>query len=664
MRPLGVGVLFVLASARASATMQCTLLATPAAVRIEGLAERLGDIVLRCSGGGPGAALNGSFGVWLSERVANSVKDGYADVSLAVSNGSDWVPVASQARVVNASAVSFDNVALTLKASGELEVRVAGLRATGARAVQAVMNFDGTPRLGFSLPYVTASVPQRGLLAGDTGLAECPVGTMPGDATVDRLIAAGFPFATTRVTEGYAAAFEKGMRILVQWTAVPAGARVVVPDFVAGSSALTPTAGGDFGVAASAGRWVSTSAGSLLLGRVTSTDAQGAGGRVAAFEGVLGSVSDADRAGDTVFAVYEVLDASLVVPESAQFPAFLALAPGSRTNGVVHSTASFAPVPSFTGEKAPLDCLFVGDCAAPWFPRMSVRADTGLTFRSPQKSGPQTGFLLVHNVGGGILEWGVSVRYLDGSGWITPQPARGLNQATVAVNVTPGGMPLGTYRAEVSVQAPPPAVGISFPVEMTVVTPLPPAVPLPKISAVANAASRAGGPVAPASVVVVTGEDFAADAGVTMGGELANVLSRGTKEMLVISPAALQPGTVEVVVRNGDQASAPYRVEIAAVAPAIFGVLNQDGSRNSDTAPAQAGDVLQVFATGVRVVDEPLEVRVQGQVVERLAFAGPAPGLMGILQINVAVPGGLSSAADLAVCGNGVCSRAVPVSLR
>ena len=136
MRPLGVGVLFVLASARASATMQCTLLATPAAVRIEGLAERLGDIVLRCSGGGPGAALNGSFGVWLSERVANSVKDGYADVSLAVSNGSDWVPVASQARVVNASAVSFDNVALTLKASGELEVRVAGLRATGARAVQ------------------------------------------------------------------------------------------------------------------------------------------------------------------------------------------------------------------------------------------------------------------------------------------------------------------------------------------------------------------------------------------------------------------------------------------------------------------------------------------------------------------------------------------------
>ena len=684
MRLFLAGLVLIVSGVRAGATLQCTALATPATVRMEGLTERMGDIVIRCVGGPPASALNGSFTVFLSAPVTNRSNDGSVDASIAVSNGTDWVPVASTARLVSSSAVSFDNVIANLTAAGDILIQILGLRAPGARTVTAVLSFNGNQQLGFTTPVVTLSVPSRSMLAGDTGLAECPAVAVPDGATVDSLSAMGFPFASTRITEGYAGAFERkaagadaGTRFLVKWTGAPAAATFVVPDFVAGSSALVPTAGGDMGVAASAGRWMPTSAGSLLLGRVTGTDANGAGGQVRAFDGTLGSVSAADRNRDVVFAVYEVLDSGADVIESAQFPAFLSLPVGSRTTEVVHSTVSLAPastftqssptapIPRFTGESGPLDCPFLGDCTASWFPQLQVTAVATLKFRSPQKSTYQTGFLLVHNLGGGILEWSNSVHYVDASNWITLQPAQGVNKATIMVNVSPGDLALGVYHAEVTVQGSPAGTRVTFPVEMTVVEALPPAVVLPKVTAVMNAATRLPGAVAPGSVVVVDGSDFPADAGVTIAAIPATVLSRTASELLAVVPDGSAIGIVDVVVRSGDKASAPYQIQVAPVAPAIFGVINQNGSLNGTGHGAQAGEVLQVFSTGARIGDDPLEVKLQGRVVDRIQFMGAAPGLPGMLQVNFAVPSWASGpSADLVLCGKGVCGPAVPIVLR
>jgi uncharacterized protein (TIGR03437 family) len=82
--------------------------------------------------------------------------------------------------------------------------------------------------------------------------------------------------------------------------------------------------------------------------------------------------------------------------------------------------------------------------------------------------------------------------------------------------------------------------------------------------------------------------------------------------------------------------------------------LNQDGIPNSLQTPAEAGSVVSVFATGVgqlttgRNTGErasapygspalPLSLLVGGKPVEVL-FAGEAPGLAGVLQLNVRLP--------------------------
>src|SRR5437667_4557323 len=70
---------------------------------------------------------------------------------------------------------------------------------------------------------------------------------------------------------------DSGIRIAAVYTGFPAGARIFVPDVVAGSDALQPTAAGDLGGSPSGGAYAPGS-GALLLSRVSGTDTSGAGG--------------------------------------------------------------------------------------------------------------------------------------------------------------------------------------------------------------------------------------------------------------------------------------------------------------------------------------------------------------------------------------------------
>src|SRR5581483_6722219 len=112
---------------------------------------------------------------------------------------------------------------------------------------------------------------------------------------VSNLFAAGTAEQTTRVTEGFATSFQakdpttdSGTRILINYTGLPAGATVWVPDAVAGSSATRPTSGGDLGFAAAAGEYTPSS-GTLLLVRVLNADATGTGGTLATLAAPGGS---------------------------------------------------------------------------------------------------------------------------------------------------------------------------------------------------------------------------------------------------------------------------------------------------------------------------------------------------------------------------------------
>src|SRR5215813_13954368 len=76
------------------APLICSVSATPVAVRAEGLAEKMGDIVLGCSGGTPGLVVTGNLTVQLSVPITNRLSAGTGgDIVLTVDTGSGQVPV-------------------------------------------------------------------------------------------------------------------------------------------------------------------------------------------------------------------------------------------------------------------------------------------------------------------------------------------------------------------------------------------------------------------------------------------------------------------------------------------------------------------------------------------------------------------------------------------
>src|SRR5689334_4355330 len=52
---------------------RCAVSAVPPVVRAEGVTERIGDIVLQCSGSNPGAVFSGNLTVYLPVSVTNRV---------------------------------------------------------------------------------------------------------------------------------------------------------------------------------------------------------------------------------------------------------------------------------------------------------------------------------------------------------------------------------------------------------------------------------------------------------------------------------------------------------------------------------------------------------------------------------------------------------------
>ncbi|MEO8657374.1 MAG: hypothetical protein ABI693_02845 [Bryobacteraceae bacterium] len=177
--------------------------------------------------------------------------------------------------------------------------------------------------------------------------------------------------------------------------------------------------------------------------------------------------------------------------------------------------------------------------------------------------------------------------------------------------------------------------------------------PPPLLTALVNAASRLEGPLAPGELIVVPSPDAAAE--IFFDGSPASVIDANPEHLMVQVPLTLVPGsTTHVEIRGSGQASVTLNYPVVSHALGLFAVGNrafavhQDGAFNSIGSPARQNMIVSVFGTGDGVMDVPLGFRIAGVDAEIL-YAGPAPGLTGIFQINARIPGGFLPSGPLTV---------------
>ena len=146
---------------------------------------------------------------------------------------------------------------------------------------------------------------------------------------------------------------------------------------------------------------------------------------------------------------------------------------------------------------------------------------------------------------------------------------------------------------------------------------------------------------------------------VTFNGTPAQVIYSNDTQINLLVPLAIAGQTSAAVIVSVDgNAGAASNVVVAASAPAIFpgAVLNQDASVNAQNNPAKAGSILQIFGTGLPASGT-ISARVHDRSIAAPYYAGIAPGLTGVQQVDVAIPSDLPTMQTwVYVCGSGVCS--------
>jgi uncharacterized protein (TIGR03437 family) len=206
--------------------------------------------------------------------------------------------------------------------------------------------------------------------------------------------------------------------------------------------------------------------------------------------------------------------------------------------------------------------------------------------------------------------------------------------------------------------------------------PAPVVMPVSTVTVV-NALSLLAGSVAPGEVVSIFGLGLGPELGVTgtldASGMLPGILAgvevqfNGSDAPIFYAVSGQINAQVPYVVAGSDASTVAviYQGKVVGtatvgVAPSAPGLLtvatNQDGTVNAQAAPAARGGWMTFFATGEGLTDSgdiagaparapyphpllPISLTIAGVDAEIL-YAGSAPDLIGVLQINARVPGG------------------------
>src|SRR5579862_3787612 len=112
--------------ARAQTILTCDSTSVPPIVHVEGIAERVGDIVLNCSGGMPAQQITGNLSIFLSVNITNRVAGtSVMDVAFTIDNGSGPQPVNVPGTLTGLSSLVFNGVTFTLSPTGAATLRIA-----------------------------------------------------------------------------------------------------------------------------------------------------------------------------------------------------------------------------------------------------------------------------------------------------------------------------------------------------------------------------------------------------------------------------------------------------------------------------------------------------------------------------------------------------------
>jgi len=279
----------------------------------------------------------------------------------------------------------------------------------------------------------------------------------------------------------------------------------------------------------------------------------------------------------------------------------------------------------------------------------------------------------------------------DGGYAATWRPVTASDQVTVMIRANQGSLPVAEVRAQGKVQSNDKAPALFA-------------------GGIVSAASFAAGvPLAPGSIVSVFGRNLAtattqasslplpktlAGATLQIGGIDVPLFFASNGQINAQLPFELQPATrQQVVVRGTATITLPETITIAPVRPGIFttdgkqgAVLDTQGRLVDGAAPAAAGDIVVVYATGLGAVDRavptgqaapgiapgeppakaatPVTATIGGQPAV-VHFAGLTPGFVGLYQVNVQVPAGVTpGTTQLVILQSGVPSNTVTVAVR
>lgn len=176
------------------------------------------------------------------------------------------------------------------------------------------------------------------------------------------------------------------------------------------------------------------------------------------------------------------------------------------------------------------------------------------------------------------------------------------------------------------------------------------------IAAAVNAADASSG-LSPGGLFSIFGTGFVAGSAVsrvTINGVVAPVLASFPFQINAQVPPSVAAGSVSLQV-EGPFGTAIRTVTVVPVSPGIFGlargfaaVINQDGSINGPESPAQRGQFVSIYGTGLgavairnglATVTAPVSVVLNGSILTP-SFAGLSPGSTGLYQVNVQIPAG------------------------
>jgi uncharacterized protein (TIGR03437 family) len=179
---------------------------------------------------------------------------------------------------------------------------------------------------------------------------------------------------------------------------------------------------------------------------------------------------------------------------------------------------------------------------------------------------------------------------------------------------------------------------------------------------------------------------------VTIGGKNAPLALVDPSFLVVQVPADLTPGPQSVIVTNSNGAGSSANLNVAAVAPAAFfnadgGIFlkNRDYSLVTSANPAQAGDVLLLYSTGLGLTTPRLQtgvitpdphvsntfyptatatVSVGGQNA-LVTYSLASPGFVGLYQTAFTVPSGAGTGkVPVTLTIGGVTSNTVLLAVR